>query len=191
MVPLPELDDHPAILADDLSRYISDRLRRNDLDIYSAFLLAMESAKISRIAYRQPAWPQSLSVSGLLSLFMLALTARALRMDGPYSQIKGWFLEDIELLSEKRQHFLTDRLPKGSSLFEDKALLTDISEMRQAYDNLSDDHGPYPSEVFPWDHAAPEREILAAGSEPAFRDEHVLDSHVGELLVDLASSDFA
>jgi len=112
-------------------------------------------------------------------------------MDGPYSQLKSWFLDDIQLLSENRQHFLIDRMSAGPSLFDDKVLLNEISEMRQAYDTLSDDGGPYPNEVFPWDHAAPERELLAADSDPAFRNEHVLDVHVGGILVDLASSDFA
>lgn len=187
----PQLDDHPAILAQNLDIYVSHRLREDDLDIYSAFLLALEAARIRRLAYRQPAWPQTLSISGLLSLFMLAMTARALRMDKPYETLKQWFLEDIPLLKEKRQHFLVNRLHGGESLFEDEAFITEIAETRRNYDTLSDDYGPYPNEVFPWVHAAPESEILKAGSDPAFHCEHMLDTDIGEILVELASGDFA
>jgi len=188
---LLKLDDHPAILAQDLDNYVSGRLREDDLDIYSAFLLAMEAARIRRFAYRQPAWPQALSISGLLTMFMLTLTARALRLDGPHEQLKHWLLEDTPLLAEKRDHFLANRLEAGESLFEDTALLTEIADMRRDYDSLSDDYGPYPSEVFPWHHAAPESEILETGSDSAFQGEQLLDAKVGQILVDLASSDFA
>ena len=187
----PELDNHPAILAQNLDIYVSHRLREDDLDIYSAFLLAMEAARIRRFAYRQPAWPQTLSISGLLALLMLAVTARALRMNQPYEMLKQWFLEDIPLLAEKRQHFLVSRLHAGESLFDDEALLTEIAELRRDYDSLSDDFGPYPSEVFPWDYAAPEGEVLNAGSDPAFQSEQLLDENIGEILVELASGDFA
>jgi len=187
---LPALDNHPAILAQNLNNYVSDRLRENDLDIYSAFLLTMDAARIRRLAYRQEAWPQTLSISGLLALLMLGLTARALRMDRPYEQIKQWFREDIPLLAEKRQHFLVSRLEAGESLFDDASLLTEIAAMRRNYDSLSDDFGPYPNEVFPWIHAAPESEVLNPGSDSAFQSEQVLDENVGQILVELASSDF-
>jgi hypothetical protein len=187
---LPLLDDHPAILAQNLDNYVSDRLRENDLEIYSAFLLAMDAARIRRLAYRQEAWPQTLSISGLLALLMLGLTARALRMDRPYEQIKQWFREDVPLLVEKRQHFLVSRLEAGESLFDDASLLTEIAAMRRNYDSLSDDFGPYPNEVFPWIHAAPESEVLNPGSNSAFQSEQVLDENVGQILVELASSDF-
>lgn len=191
MIALPEFDDHPAVLADNLGRYVSDRLRQNDLDIYSAFLMSMDAARIRRLAYRQAAWPQTLSISGLLALLMLALTSRALRIHRSYEQLQQWFLEDIPLLTEKRHHFLVDRLDAGESLFDDETLLTEIAQMRRDYDSLSDDYGPYPNEVFPWDHAEPECEVLNAGSDPAFQSEQVLDANVGQILVELASSDFA
>lgn len=187
----PSLNDHPAILALNLDVYVSDRLRGSDLDLYSAFLLSMDAARIRRLAYRQPAWQQTLSISGLLALLMLALTARALRMDQPYQRLEQWFLEDVPLLAERRQHFLVNRLDARESPFNDEALLTEMAEMRRDYNSLSDDDGPYPNEVFPWDHAAPERELLNVGSEPAFQGEQVLDAEICEILVELASGNLS
>ena len=112
-------------------------------------------------------------------------------MDKAYESLKQWFLEDVPLLAEERQHFLVNRLHAGESLFDDEALLNEIAGMRRDYDSLSDDNGPYPSEVFPWDHAAPESEILNAGSDPAFQGEQVLDASIGEILVELACGDIA
>ena len=53
-----------------------------------------------------------------------------------------------------------------------------IAEMRRVFDALPDDYAP-PHEVSPWDHAAPERKILAAPADPAFHQEQVLDLDSG------------
>lgn len=44
---------------------------------------------------------------------------------------------------------------------------------------------PDPNKVFPWDDAAPEGELLSAGSDPSFQGEHVFGAEVGEILVHL------
>ena len=181
----------PALVAQELRQYLSNRLRAGNLDLYSAFLLAVDVARIERISYRQPACPQKLSISGLLGLYMLGLTAAALKLDRPTKQIREWFIEDSNLLYENRKHFLTSKPGAGATLFDDHTFWKMLSDLRRDYDTLSDDDGPYPNEVFPWNDAAPERELLEPGSEPIFGDAQVLDSEVSEIFVELASGQWA
>jgi len=188
---LPDISGPPAVVAQELRQYLSNRLHAGNLDLYSAFLLAVDVARLERISYRQPAWSRKLPISGLLGLYMLGITAAALKLDRPHGQIREWFAEDLKLLSEHRTHFLTSRLRTGANLFDDHSFWRILSDLRHDYDSLSDDDGPYPNEVFPWDYAAPERELLDTGSESIFGDAQVLDSGVSEICVELASGQWA
>ncbi|MFN9878015.1 MAG: hypothetical protein ACK53V_17120 [Planctomycetota bacterium] len=96
-----------------------------------------------------------------------------------------WFLNDIHLLTESRRHFLADRLSDGGALVSNQQFLQSLSEMRTAFDSLPDDDGPYHVEVFPWHYAAPERELLAPGSQPEFRRTDAVDSEVEDLIMKL------
>ena len=187
----PDISGPPGVVAQELRQYLSNRLREGNLNLYSAFLLAVDVARLERISYRQPAWAQKLSISGLLGLYMLGITAAALKLDRPTEQIREWYIEDSKLLSENRKHFLTNKLGAGANLFDDHAFWKELSDLRSDYDTLSDDDGPYPSEVFPWNDVAPERELLDPGSEPIFGDAQVLDSEVSEIFVELASGQWA
>ncbi len=72
-------------------------------------------------------------------------------------------------------------------MITDAAFLQLLSEMRDRYDSLNDDEGPFHVEVFPWDHAAPEREILNPGSQAPFRQTSPIDPEIGDLIVELCS----
>lgn len=186
-MPRPEICDHPLIQADELQVYISSRLRDGSVDLYSAFLLQHEGLRIRRNGYLQPAWNYTLSISGLLQIYMICLTARAFGADRMTSVAEDWFSEDIALLQERRPHFFTDRLSVGRSLTTDGAFLQLLSDMRDRYQSLSDDDGPFHVEVFPWDYAAPERELLKPGSQPQFGQTSPVDPEIENLIVALCS----
>lgn len=187
----PQIFDHPLLQADDLSIYISSRLREGGVDLYSAFLLEHETVRIWRNGYLQPAWNHRLSISGLLRIYMICLTARAFHADRMAAIAEDWFGDDISRLQIRRPHFFTDRLSQGRALITDAAFLQLLSEMRDRYDSLNDDDGPFHVEVLPWDHAAPEREILNPGSQAQFRQTSPTDPEIEDLIVELCTDQWS
>lgn len=187
----PEISDHPLIQADDLHFYISDRLRDGSVDLYSAFLLAHEALRIGRNGYLEPAWNHNLSISGLLRVFMHSLTARAFGAAALATIAEDWFINDISHLHERRPHFFTDRLSEGPALITKREFLQSLFEMREHYDSLNDDDGPFHVEVFPWHHATPEGELLLPGSQPEFRRSGSVDAEVEDLIAELCAGKWA
>lgn len=183
----PQNCDHLLIQADELSIYISGRLRDGGVNLYSAFLLEHEAVRIHRNGYLQSAWNHRLSISGLLRIYMNCLTARAFHADKMAAVAEDWFSDDISRLQKRRPHFFTDRLSEGRALITNGAFLQLLSEMRDRYDSLNDDEGPFHVEVFPWDYAAPERELLKPGSQPQFRQTSPIDPEIEDLIVELCT----
>lgn len=190
-IPRPEICDHPLIQSDDLFHYISDRMRRGSLDLYSAFLLAHEAIRIKRNGYLQPAWKYKLSISGLLAIYVHCITARAFREDRIARTVSTWLNEDAAHLREHRSHFLTNQLRVGGTWRFDQEALSALSQMRKQYDSLDDDNGPFHVEVFPWHYAAPERELMMPGSEAAFQCARSIDPEIEGLIVDLCIRQWA
>lgn len=63
--------------------------------------------------------------------------------------------------------------------------------MREQYDSLNDDDGPFHVEAFPWRYAAPERELLLPDSKPEFRNITSVDPKIEGLLFYLCSGQWA
>ncbi|MEY2466619.1 MAG: hypothetical protein QOD03_1140 [Verrucomicrobiota bacterium] len=187
MIPRPIIEDKPALQAAALTHYMGDRLRAGSIDIHSAFQLNHEAVRIRRLCYRQPAWGHSLYISGLYSMFMHALTARALRCDEQMKIAEDWFLEDLPLLREKRKHPLVDRLEQGRALFYDHDFLQLLADTRRMYHErtLDEELGPYHVTVFPYDYAVPEQELLFPGTCSEFDRTIPLDSEIEAILVEL------
>ena len=163
-VELPEISDHPLIMADDLRFYISRRLKTGDLDLHSAFLLLHEAVRIGRIGYLQSAWGKELSISGLLRIYMNGLMASAFGITAVIEKSREWLVNDMKLLASDRKHYFTSEMRK-LKLFNDVDFLKQLSDIRQNYETLNDDNGPYHTECFPWHYAAPERELLDPNSD--------------------------
>lgn len=182
---LPDLDSHPAICADNIRFYVSDRLKAGTINLYSAYLLMHEALRLGRRCYTQPAWKHTLGITGLLQIYYDYLTGTALGCQGEASEAAEWFISDLALLHERRPHFLVNRLSQGTALLEDKSFFALLSNLRRDRECLSDDDGPFPTEVFPYDYASPERELLTPGSEAPFHGIHDLDSESSDLYVQL------
>jgi hypothetical protein len=157
-------------------------------------MLNHEALRIGRLALR---WPSAVSfhfsIFGLLGKFMHCITARAFRLDALATIAEGWFAHDAPLLQEQRSHFFVERLAGGRDLISDRGFLEMLSRMRDEYDSLPEDDGPYHVEKFPWDYAAPERELLLPGSQPQFRNVKFdeIDPDAEDLIVELCSGKWA
>lgn len=183
--PSPDIHDNPLIQADDLRFYISRRLKTGSLDLYSAFMLSHEATRIGRYGYLQSAWGRQLSISGLLRIYMNGLTASAFGLSGIVEKSRDWFANDIDLLAETRTHFFTTAMRK-TNLFDDTEFLATLCKMRENYNSLPDEDGPYHNEVFPWHYAAPECYLLnPTTSNSDFTLPQSLDPEAESLIVEL------
>lgn len=181
--PRPLIHPNPGICAGNIDNYVLSRARAGDINLYSAFTLAHEATRIGRDFYLLPAWKRTLAISGLLRIYMDALTARALGCSHEASQAEEWFLHDRALLDKHRPHFLVARLNQGAALFADRSFHQELADLRANYDDLSDDDGPFPNEVF-LENAAPELELLKPGSQSAFAD-RTLDDETSEVYAEI------
>ena len=193
MIQRPPIEEKPALQAASLDQYIADRLREGSIDLHSAFQLSHEAIRIGRFRYRQPAWGHSLYISGLYSIFMHCLTARALGCAEQTKIAEDWFVEDLPLLKEKRKHHFVDRLTQGRDLLYDPKFLQILAGMRRKYyeQSLKEDDGPYHVTVFPYDYVAPEQELLWPGTCSGFDRTIPLDSEVEAILVELLTGVWA
>jgi hypothetical protein len=190
-VPRPKSDDNPRVQAGALTRYVSDRIHAGDIDLYSAFQLAHEAVRIHRFSYRQSSWGWTVGIRDLQMTYMLTLTARGLGCSQQAEIAEAWFMEDIPLLDEKRKHHFTEGLADGKKLLTDRRFLEQLGAIRRDYDRISDDDGPFHVEVFPYDFAEPEQEVLNPGSRQEFKHSGSIDSEIEEVLVELLTGKWA
>ena len=181
----PELQPNPGINAGQITWYVTDRMRAGTIHLYPAYLLMHEALRFKRLSYTQPAWKQRLGISGLLGIYFDWLTGKALGCHAEADESAAWFVADIPLLQEKRKHFFTDRLHQGSGLLSDASFHRELSALREQNDSLSDDDGPWPTEVFPFHFAAPERELLEPGSQPQFSAGQEMDPETSDFYIQL------
>ena len=71
-----------------------------------------------------------------------------------------------------------------------RTLLTEMSRVRREYERLSDDDGPYHTEVFPYDEMAPE-DILLSGTPLRPFKSNDLEPEVERLLLALGTGRWA
>ena len=97
----PSSDPHPGICAGRIGRYVLARLRADSTNFYSAYLLMHEALRLERRCYTQPAWGQSLHVSGLLRIYYDFLTATALGCPAEVAEAAEWFVSDVAFLRQR------------------------------------------------------------------------------------------
>ena len=184
----PELQSNPGLNASHITWYVTDRLRAGSINLYSAYLLMHEALRFERETYTQPAWKQRMRISQLLRIYYDVLTGRALGCTSEADEAAEWFIADAPLLQELRPHFLADRRGDGLALLSDGDFYKKLSDLRQRFNSLSDESGPFPPEVFPFDFAAPERELLESGSQAQFKRPQELDQETSDFYVQLQIS---
>ena len=153
-------ESSPLVVADEVGRFISDGLRNDSISLYAAFLLNQDLLSLRRMGYRQSAWQYHLSLSGVLALYMQYLFGLAIGEANVARAVAAWLEEDIPLLSEKREHYILGYLEQPSVIEPSQYHLIELSGIRARYETLSDDDGPYHTEVFPYNFFSPEDVLL-------------------------------
>ena len=181
------IEDNPSIQANKVRRFIVRGLRDESLTLFEAYQLHCEALRIDRIAYTQSAWDRQLSISGLLSIVMHAITARAFGLVDASISYQRWYVDDFRLLEERRTHFLTTAYPGSGGWLDDLDFLQRIHQTRIDYDRLSDDDGPFPNEVFPFHFASPELALLGQRIDAFQNSSRDVSDTVAEAIVELTT----
>lgn len=153
-------EDHPLILADRLSHFIIQSLREERITLYEAYLIHFEVLKAKRLAYLQPAWNERVQISLCLSFLNQKLLAHVFHEPANAQQLKEWAMEAARLNNEKRRHYIMDQFNLFLDCENDFQLLEDLHHIRESYDNLRDQEGPFHNEVFPFHFHSPEKILL-------------------------------
>ena len=178
-------ESNPLIVADAIRFFISDGLRDESISLYSAFLLNQDELRLRRMGYRQPAWRSRLSLSGVLALYMQYLFGLAVGEADVTRTVASWLEEDIPLLGEKRKHYICGYLAGLPAIEPSREQLIELSKIRSRYEVLSDDDGPYHTEVFPYDYFSPEDVLL--GRSPASVKAGTIEPEVESLMLAISA----
>ena len=152
---------NPAIKAHELTFYIADGFRNQKLNLYEAYLLNWEVINYTRDSYTLPAWSRRVQISTCLALLNQKLLALAFRDKDCVQQLEKWGMEALRICGEKRSHYIMDRYHEFIMLdYNREDLLKELFKIREMYNTMSDEQGPYHVEVFPYHYFAPEKILL-------------------------------
>jgi len=152
--------DNPILKANYISYFISDAFRENQITLYEAYVLNLEIIKLDRISYTQPAWNRDVRISTCLSILNQYLLAKIFDNNAGAEMLKKIALEAFLLNKEKRSHYIMDHYKSYFETNNLEKLLQQLLDIRNNYNNLSDDFGPYHNEVFPYHFYSPEKILL-------------------------------
>lgn len=175
--------NHPMVKASELTRFIVNALKSNQITLYEAYLLNGEVINYTRDNYFTPAWNGRVQISTCLKLYNQWLMALVFKDEAYAKKIEQWYLEAIALNKEKRKHYILDRANEFLEIREYPELLQELIEIREKYDVLNDNNGPYHVESFPFGYCNPEL-LLYEGKDLC--DEVEVGKDVSSLLIELS-----
>lgn len=175
--------DHPSIKANELSVFLSKMLKEKSIDIYEAYLINGEVINYEREGYTLPAWNGIVNISRCLAILNQRMLALAFKDDEYASVLKEFGLEALHLYKGKRAHYIMDHYIEYININdESKDLLQFLYDIRQDYNELSFDDGPYHNELFPYDYYIPEKILL---DKEELQNRKNVSSDIEELLIEL------
>ncbi len=176
--------NNPILKATILSKYISDGLRNQKLSLYEAYLLQWEVINDTREWYILPAWNGKVQISICLALLNQKLLAHAFRDSNCIQLLRQWGLEAFRLCAERRAHYIMDRYYDYLDIDceRNEHLLKEMLDVRERYDVMSYDDGPYHVECFPYHYFEPERILL---EKMDLRNEMLVTEDVEKILIEL------
>lgn len=89
------------------------------------------------------------------------------------------------LTIEKRKHYIMNRYFEFLDSNENHLLLQDLLEIRNKYNTLSFDAGPYHNELFPYDFYIPEQLLLDDNIKTKYCNAKELSKDIENLIVEL------
>lgn len=153
--------DSPVIKAIRLSIYLSDMLRENKINIYEAYLLQIEIINYRREGYTLPAWNDSVYISTCIEILNQRLLALVFKDDRYADFLKTIGMEAFHLCKTKRAHYIMDSYAEYLNIDENSIdLLQKLYDVREDFDSLSDEDGPYHVAEFPHHYYEPEKMLL-------------------------------
>lgn len=176
--------DNPGVKAIRLSMHLSNMLRTDKISIYEAYLLNGEVINYEREGYIMPAWNGRVNISICLAILNQRLLALAFK-DAEYANIlKEFGLEALHLCKEKRKHYIMDNYIEYINIdYKSINFLQYLYDIRQDYNELSFDDGPYHNERFPYDYYVPEKVLL---DKEELQNKKNISSDIEELLIELS-----
>lgn len=152
---------NPTIKAKKLSFYLSDCLKKKEINIYEAYLLHWEIINYTREGYILPAWNGKVQISTCLAILNQKLLAVAFDDIKCTEQLIAWGLEALKLCTEKRTHYIMDQYSEFINVsYNSDNLLQELLSIREKYRFMSTNAGPYHVEVFPYHYYEPEKILL-------------------------------
>lgn len=174
---------NPIIKAKKLSFYLSDCLKKQELNIYEAYLLHGEIISYTREGYILPAWNGRVQISTCLAILNQKLLALAFNDIKYMEQLVEWGLEALKLCTEKRAHYIMNRYSEFINVsYNSDNLLQELLNIREKYRFMSTNDGPYHVEVFPYHYYEPEK-ILLEGRDMS--KEKNINMNVETMLIEL------
>lgn len=137
---------------------ISDLLRIDAITLYEGYVLNTEYLKYRRKFYLEPMQNRSVRISDLLRILNQIHLALAFEEINCVELFNCWLIEAKELNEENRQHEIASNLDYFNGV--NREGLQRLLEIRELYDKLSDNDGPFPIEQFPYHFYRPEALLL-------------------------------
>lgn len=172
---------NPSIIAFKLSTFISDLLENKMINLYEAYLLNGEVINYTRKGYLVPAWNGSVRIMNCLMILNQRLVAHLFQDYNYAEQLKNWGIEALQLCAEKRNHYIMDYYMDFFGAGENQMLLQKLLSVREKYELLLDEEGPYHVEVFPYHYCIPEKMLL----EEKYIAEREVKEGIEKILIEL------
>ncbi|MDX5993941.1 hypothetical protein [Ectopseudomonas alcaliphila] len=151
-------EPNPVLVATELGFFLSDSLEDGSINFYEGFWVADLCVSLLREGYSKAAWSYTVGYQHILSLVMLYVMARYFGEQSQLEKYRSWALEAESHLAESREHYSLSLLERLRNC-DNSGILAELAAVREG--NKPFKHGPYHSEVFPFDYVAPEKELMA------------------------------
>jgi hypothetical protein len=174
--------DHPSLMATGISGFIVNAMRNGIINIYEGYLLNWEVVSYQRRSYLERGWKEGVRISICLAILNQRFLAQIFGNNEGAAQLKLWGLEAINLYKSKRAHYILDRYEEFLDAKDAPDLLKVLLDVRNNYQTLDFDKGPYHNEEFPYDFYVPEKILLENGQDYG---KMIVNGIIEDLIVEL------
>lgn len=153
-------EKNPIVVANNINYFLSDAMRENTISLYEGYLLNWEILRFRRFGYTNSGWGRKVRITICLELMNQKLLAHIFDEAVSAQRLEEWGLEAYRLNDERRPHYIMDNYLNYLNANNYPDLLFNLQKIREQYQQLSFDDGPYHNEVFPAHHYSPEAILL-------------------------------
>ncbi|ULL16588.1 hypothetical protein DVH26_20355 [Paenibacillus sp. H1-7] len=178
-----ERETNPLIIANKISYFLSDCLRDGNISLYEAFMLNSEEIKFRRMGYTRPAWNGMVRIGTCLAILNQKLIAHIFKEQSEIDKLKAWGQEAYNQNTEVRAHYILDRYAQYLEETDSPVYLENLLSIRNSYDQLIPDAGPYHTEMFPYHFFSPEEILLKKNSKDEYKKD--LEGEIEDMIVEL------